>query len=88
MPQLELRSWWDPKEGVGVGTHQSFRSSPKNPSPRRGISNPTSGTGIPLPKVLLPTLSLIKPSLFLELPVPDRLDFCTFCVLLVFALCF
>lgn len=52
------------------------------------ISNSRCDTGTPLPKVLFPTLSLTKPSLFLKPPEPNRPDFCTFCVLLVFALCF
>lgn len=71
-----------------LGPTKTSEAPNKTPSPRRGNSNPMDGTGTPLPKVFLPTLSPIKPSLFLELPEPNRLDFCTFCVLLVFALCF
>lgn len=86
LPLLEMRSRWDPKEWV-LGPTKASEAPDKTPSPRRGISNSTGGTGTPLPKVLLLTLSLTKSSLFLELPEPNRLDFFTFCVLLA-ALCF
>lgn len=87
LPPSELRSRWDPKEWV-LGSTKASEAPDKTPSLGGKISNSRCGTGTPLPKVLFPTLSLTKPSLFLKPPEPNRPGFCTSCVLLVFALCF